>query len=169
MRRSNSQRSGWGNITTCQVSVASLTDKRLPKSNIEFSIWIYNDIHIKPWNVITRPCSNFNDGSAKPSLNLKLDTGIYCQTSNMICSLVGNKIVDRSDVVRASPVGAAATTSSFSTEHLASMDWAKTTARRDEKHLRFSVTYIRDLTAVTSHIRKWMWLLTHGLIFVLFC
>ena len=30
-------------------------------------------------------------------------------------TLVGNKIVDNSDVVRASPVGAAPTTSSFST------------------------------------------------------
>ena len=40
----------------------------------------------------------------------------------MIHTLVGNKIVDRSDVVGASPVGAAPTTSSFSTEHMASMD-----------------------------------------------
>ena len=50
-------------------------------------------------------------------------------------TLVGNKIVDHSDVVGASPVGAAPTTSSFSTEHVASMDLAKTTARRDEKRL----------------------------------
>ena len=35
----------------------------------------------------------------------------YCQTSSISC----NKIVDHSDVVRASPVGAAPTTSSFST------------------------------------------------------
>ena len=39
----------------------------------------------------------------------------YRQTSNIICTLVGNKIVDHSDVVGASPVGAAPTTSSFST------------------------------------------------------
>ena len=32
---------------------------------------------------------------------------------------MGNKIVDHSDVVGASPVGAAPTTSSFSTQHLA--------------------------------------------------
>ena len=38
---------------------------------------------------------------------------------------VGNKIVDHSDVVGASPVGTAPTTSSFSTYFLASMDWAK--------------------------------------------
>ena len=58
---------------------------------------------------------------------------------NIRRTLVGNKIVDHSDVVGASPVGAAPTTSSFSTEHLASMDWAKTTAWRDEKHLCFEI------------------------------
>ena len=39
----------------------------------------------------------------------------YCQVSNIRRTLVGNKIVDHSDVVGASPVGAAPTTSSFST------------------------------------------------------
>ena len=39
----------------------------------------------------------------------------YRQTSNISRTLVGNKIVDNSDVVEASPVGAAPTTSSFST------------------------------------------------------
>ena len=39
----------------------------------------------------------------------------YRQTSNISHTLVGNKIVDHSDVVGASPVGAAPTTSSFST------------------------------------------------------
>ena len=38
----------------------------------------------------------------------------YHQTSNMKCTLVGNEVVDHSDVVGASPVGAAPTTSSFS-------------------------------------------------------
>ena len=40
---------------------------------------------------------------------------IYRQTSNITPTLVGNEIVDHSDVVGASPVGAAPTTSSFST------------------------------------------------------
>ena len=44
----------------------------------------------------------------------------YRETSNIRRTLVGNKIVDHSDVVGASPVGAAPTTSSFSTWHLAS-------------------------------------------------
>ena len=39
----------------------------------------------------------------------------YRKTSNIRGTLVGNKIVDHSDVVGASPVGAAPTTSSFST------------------------------------------------------
>ena len=39
----------------------------------------------------------------------------YRQVSNIRCTLVGNKIVYHSDVVGASPVGVAPTTSSFST------------------------------------------------------
>ena len=39
----------------------------------------------------------------------------YRKTSNISRTLESNKIVDYSDVVRASPVGAAPTTSSFST------------------------------------------------------
>ena len=41
--------------------------------------------------------------------------GDYHKTSNIRRTLLGNKIVDHSDVVGASPVGAAPTTSSFST------------------------------------------------------
>ena len=39
----------------------------------------------------------------------------YPQTSNIRCIIAGNKIVDHSDGIGASPVGAAPTTSSFST------------------------------------------------------
>ena len=39
----------------------------------------------------------------------------YRQTSDMSRTLLGNKIVDYSDVIGASPVGAAPNTSSFST------------------------------------------------------
>ena len=46
----------------------------------------------------------------------------YRKTSNISRTLVGDEIVDNSDEVGASPDGAAPTTSSFSTEHLASMD-----------------------------------------------
>ena len=44
-----------------------------------------------------------------------LNSPIYRQVSNIRRTLVGNEIVDHSDVVGASPVGAAPTTSSFST------------------------------------------------------
>ena len=65
------------------------------------------------------------------------DWYINCQTCNISCTSIGNKIVHHSDVVGASPVGTSPTTSSFSTEHLASMDWAKAITRRDENHLNF--------------------------------
>ena len=39
----------------------------------------------------------------------------YRKTSNVSRTFVGNKIVDNSDVVGASPIGAAPTKSSFST------------------------------------------------------
>ena len=55
----------------------------------------------------------------------------------------GNKIVDLSNVFGASPVGAALTTSSFSTYNLASMDKAKTAARWEMKH---SILNIMRLT-----------------------
>ena len=85
----------------------------------------------------------------------------YRKTSNISHTLVCNKIVDHSDVVGASPVGAAATTSSYLTQHLASMDWVKTTARRDEKHWNFEIWcnlykrfYITYGSATTAAERK---------------
>ena len=48
-------------------------------------------------------------------LNCQWSYDMYRKTSNIRRTLVGNKIVDHSDVVGASPVGAAPTTSSFST------------------------------------------------------
>ena len=46
---------------------------------------------------------------------LRLKHQMYRKTSNISRTFVGNAIVDNSDVVGASPVGAAPTTSSFST------------------------------------------------------
>ena len=62
----------------------------------------------------------------------------YYQVSDIRRTLLSNKIVEHSDVVGASPVGAAPTTSWLST-YLASLDWAKTTARRDEKYLNLGI------------------------------
>ena len=53
----------------------------------------------------------------------------YRKISKISGTLLGYEIIDHSDVVGASPVGAAPTTSSFSTWHLASRDSAKTGAR----------------------------------------
>ena len=66
--------------------------------------------------------------------NVTLFCTRYRQISNIRCTLVGSEIVDHSDVVGALPVGAASTTSSFSTQYMASIDCAETTAWRDEKH-----------------------------------
>ena len=60
----------------------------------------------------------------------------YRHTSNFSHTLVGNEIVDHSDVSGADP-----NTSSFATYHLASVDWTKTTARRDENHLAFVIWF----------------------------
>ena len=47
--------------------------------------------------------------------NVNLKENLKHKTSHISRTLVGNKIVDNSDVVGASPVGAAPTTSSLST------------------------------------------------------
>ena len=58
---------------------------------------------------------NVPDVLFKPlSLNI-FSSMIYCQITNISHTLIGDKIVYHSDVVGAWPVGAAPTTSSFST------------------------------------------------------
>ena len=64
---------------------------------------------------------------------------MYRKTSNIRRILVGNKIVDHVDVIEASPVGAAPTTSSFSTWYLASRDMAKTVAGQHENILSVGI------------------------------
>ena len=56
-----------------------------------------------------------NSGVNSANFNKVVWTTKYRQVSNIRRTLVGNNIVDHSDVVGASPVGAAPTTSSFST------------------------------------------------------
>ena len=75
----------------------------------------------------------------KRYIHMQRHANIYRKTSNIRRTLLGKKIVAHSDVVGASPVGAAPTTSSFSTQYLASIDWTKTTARRDNKHLELGI------------------------------
>ena len=80
----------------------------------------------KEWRKMTRNNSSFPepDGRVFSQKNLAPTVTLlhindqgrtYRQTSNISCTLVGNRIFYHSDVVGASPVGAAPTTSSFST------------------------------------------------------
>ena len=68
------------------------------------------------WAILT--ISDKNTNEKMPQILLLLDsvtqTATYRKTSNIRGTLIGNKIVDHLDVVGASPVGAAPTTSSFS-------------------------------------------------------
>ena len=72
----------------------------------------------------------FACASSVPNISSVTGNRDLCQTSNTSRTLVGNRIVDHSDVVGATPVGAAPTTSSFSTL-MALINWAKTTSRRE--------------------------------------
>ena len=56
-----------------------------------------------------------NDNNGRSSHFFLTSHSIYRQVSNIKRTLEGTEIVDHSDVVGASPVGAAPTTSSFST------------------------------------------------------
>ena len=78
----------------------------------------------------------------------------YRQVYNTRRTLVGNQTVDHSDVVGASPVGAAPTISSFSIEHLASSYWTKTTASRYEKRLSFG-DFVRLVLEILRYVTIW--------------
>ena len=79
----------------------------------------------------------FKDSFIETGSLMKLNK--YRKTSNIRRTWVGNKIVDQSDVVGASPVGAAPTTSSFSTWHLASRDSPQKAARQYENLLSVGI------------------------------
>ena len=81
----------------------------------------------------------------------------YRKTADISRTLAGNKMVDNSDAVGAAPVGAAPIASSFSTQHLTSMDWAKTTARGYKKQVSFGfgATYTRCFTVSKSKNSVW--------------
>ena len=73
-----------------------------------------------PRRVIRLYRPSIHEHDRQTSGKCSLEGGKYRQVSNVRRTLVGNWIADHSDVVGASPVGAAPTTSSFSTWHLAS-------------------------------------------------
>ena len=80
------------------------------------------DIGKTVWSRIEHAAKQIPEEVADPDKN-----EMYDQSSYIIGTLLGNTFVDLLDVVGASPVGAAQTTSSFST------------ARRDQKHLSLGI------------------------------
>ena len=80
-----------------------------------FSLLINFDNRDNPWLDTQSPSQKCHQGGITSVENKFLGDYDYRQTSNIRRTWVGNKIVDHLDVVGASPVGAAPTTSSFST------------------------------------------------------
>ena len=97
---------------------------------------------ITRWSIFSNILTNETTWANQDSFDWTKFVSNYCKTSNIRCTLVGIEIVAHSDVVGASPAGAAPTTSSFSIYHLASIYSIKTTARRDEKHLSFGISCV---------------------------
>ena len=102
--------------------------------------------------------------------HIKSDKTYYCQTSNTRYSLVGNKIVDHSDVVEASPADTASTTF-----HSWLNTWQLQGQTENIQILIFCAPYFRGLTAIQQYpMVLWrcsklrtiiyttdVWLLTH--------
>ena len=82
----------------------------------------------------------------------------YRKVSNIRRTLLASWIFDHSEVVGASLVGSAPTTSSFSTEHLASIYCAKKTVSWVKKHLGFGfgAAYTRDFSEIKPR-RNYGW------------
>ena len=76
------------------------------------SLVLINFIHIPHGHLIDH---GETYDSPRASEDTMKNMGKYRKTSNISRTLVGNKIVDNCNIVGASPVGAAPTTSSFST------------------------------------------------------
>ena len=75
---------------------------------------------------------------------------MYRQIYNIRPILVENKITDHSDVVGASPVGAAPTSSSWWTQHLASMDCVEITNVIPQFYPENKLTHI-DVSKLGQH------------------
>ena len=81
-----------------------------------FFDWISNTVY-KPWKYYWLSCTLVQEDQEyfhcyyMGGYDMQCVWNNYCKASNISRTLVGNKIVDNSDVVGASPVGAAPTTS----------------------------------------------------------
>ena len=109
LKLSRGQASDWhtdwhtdaGNDNTRRPKLAS--GKKLHKHQLTFILTLISTLSIKPLQQDTHIFIQLKHNYT------------YRQVSNIRRTLVGNEIVDHSDVVWASPVGATPTTSSFST------------------------------------------------------
>ena len=111
-------------------------------------------------------------GSNTPSIsltltmqNFKRNLKIYCKISNIRCTLVGNKIVDHSDVVEAAPTGLSALLQLHL--HFWPNTWLQWIGQRQLQGemrniyiLGFCASYIRYLTVYLFYtIKRWSQLL----------
>ena len=92
------------------IHLLSLTTKELPR---EKCLWCISNLINNSQSAPCHYCPPNYMGLNH--ITMGMGTTIYRQVSNIRGTLVGNKIVDHSDVVGASTVGAAQTASSLST------------------------------------------------------
>ena len=138
----------WRHLVHCNMVITGLGNGLLPggtKSLTEPMLANFNCAQKQTvkklkskWNVILsrfffrKPSliclSRYSGLNLLTALGRRAFIAYYRKSSNIRRALVGNKIVDHPDVVGASPVGAAPTKSSFSTQHMAWRDSAKTAA-----------------------------------------
>ena len=88
----------------------------------------------------------------------------YRKTSNIRHTFTDNKLVDHSDVVGASPVGAALTTSSFSTQHLVFNGLGKDNCKTRQELFKFWYLVRLILEVLRYHLFKLLEYLQHLLI-----
>ena len=107
---------------------AKIQSYNLTFSHYDFKTVVsYAELHVLVSSQVSNPSykihpdqgpGNQQDLSSENKLNIHINGLLqktYRQISNIICTLLGSKIVYHSDVIGASPVGAAPTTSSFPT------------------------------------------------------
>ena len=98
---------------------------------------IYRKIDADPWHFIWNYIARYIIDSISKICFFCFFKYAYRQISDSSRPFVRNKIVDCSDVVGTSPVGAAQSTFSFSTWHQALIDCSKTTTIRDVNHIKY--------------------------------
>ena len=86
---------------SCGIHLRAISHEILKRSILDMSLKI-NNLRLHP----------YLSGANELSHHLPPANHNYCQISNISHTLLSNKIVDHSDVVGVSPVGAAPTTSS---------------------------------------------------------